>query len=191
MVAHPTYPQTGQRLTTEAFRALPENNAVFIQHINGVVYVDSPVYSHQEVLLRTAILLNTIAPHGRTVIAPMDVYLLGDTCQPDVFWVGPESACHLRPDDKWEGPPDLVVEILSPSTAAVDRRVKFDLYERYGVSEYWLVDILADDYFIEVYGLREETFERVGVFLAGDTFQSAVLSQSVEASHVLGGGHQT
>lgn len=189
MVANPAFPQTGQRFTTEAFRALPENNAILMQHIDGVVYVDSPVYSHQEVLLRTAILLHTTVPQGATVIAPMDVYLAGDTCQPDVFWVGPESACRLRPDGKWEGPPDLIVEILSPSTAAVDRRVKFDLYERHGVSEYWLVDILADDYFVEVYTLREGRFERVGVFVAGDTFPSAALGQSIEAARILGGGH--
>ncbi|MBZ0303974.1 MAG: Uma2 family endonuclease [Anaerolineae bacterium] len=186
MVVNPANPQTGQRLTAEAFRALPENNAVVMQHIDGVMYVDSPVYAHQEILLRAAILLNAIAPHGRTVIAPMDVYLDEDTCQPDVFWVGSESACQLRPDGKWQGPPDLIIEILSPSTAVVDRRLKFDLYERQGVAEYWLVDILADAYFVEVYANRDGVYERVGVFLSGDMFPSTVLGQPIAAARILG-----
>ena len=185
MIAKPVIPQTGQRLITEAFRALPENNAILMQHIDGVVYVDSPVYSHQEALLRAAVLLMTTAPHGTTVIAPMDVYLDTDTCQPDVFWLSTSSKCQLRPDGKWQGPPDLNIEILSPSTAAVDRRVKFDLYERHGVAEYWLVDILANEHFIEVYTHQGTEFARVGVFVAGDTFTSSVLAQPVEAAKII------
>lgn len=185
MIAHSTFPETGQRLTTEAFRALPENNAILMQHIGGVVYVDSPVYSHQEALLRAAVLLHFIAPHGTTVIAPMDVYLDTDTCQPDVFWLSATSKCQLRPDGKWQGPPDLVIEILSPSTAAVDRRVKFDLYERHGIAEYWLIDILANEHFIEVYTHQGTEFARVGVFVAGDTFTSSVLGQPVEAAKII------
>lgn len=185
MAAHSIFPQIGQRLSTEAFRALPENNAVLMQHIDGVIYGDSPVYSHQEALLKAAVLLNATAPHGTTVIAPMDVYLDVDTCQPDVFWVSPSSKCQLRPDGKWQGPPDLIIEILSPSTAAVDRRIKFDLYQRHDVSEYWLVDILANDHFIEVYRLHNDGFERVGVFVYGDVFTSSVLGQAVEATKII------
>lgn len=116
----------------------------------------------------------------------MDVYLDADTCQPDVFWVSATSKCHLRPDGKWQGPPDLVIEILPPSTAVVDRRIKFDLYEQHGVGEYWLVDILANEYFIEVYSHQNSAFERIGVFVAGEVFNSPVLGQPVEVARIAG-----
>jgi Uma2 family endonuclease len=150
-----------------------------------VIYVDSPVYTHQEALLKTAILPNEIGAHGTTVIAPMDVYLDDDTCQPDVFWVRSDSRCQLRPDGKWAGPPDLVIEILSPSTAVLDRGAKFTLYERHGVRELWLIDILSDQYFVEVYINDERKFDRSGVYVAGDTFDSATLGQTVAVAKII------
>lgn len=186
MVARTMIPQTGQRMTTEAFRALPETNAARIEHIEGIVYMDSPVYSHQEAVLKAAILLNTIAPHGTTVIAPMDVYLDDNTCQPDVFWVGAKSNCKLNDDGKWAGSPDLIIEVLSPSTAALDQREKFEPYQQHGIGELWLVDILADEHFIEVYTSSGHKFERVGAFVTGDEFTSTILAQSVDAATILG-----
>jgi Uma2 family endonuclease len=59
------------------------------------------------------------------------------------------------------GPPDLVVEIVSPDTGFHDRGRKFDLYERYGVAEYWIVE--PNEKLIEVYRLENSRFLRAGV----------------------------
>jgi Uma2 family endonuclease len=56
--------------------------------------------------------------------------------QPDVLWVAAESACEIT-EDGLNGPPDLVVEVLSPGTAQVDRGVKFQTYQKHRVHEYW------------------------------------------------------
>jgi Uma2 family endonuclease len=77
------------------------------------------------------------------------------------------------------GPPDLIVEILSPSTEARDRKAKYSLYERHGVREYWMVN--PDERFIEVYTLADGTYKRAGVFVAGEDaeFASPLLGKPV------------
>lgn len=62
-----------------------------------------------------------------------------DVLEPDLVVVSTARAEIILPSHV-EGPPDLVIEILSPSTRAFDRGEKFALYERLGVAEYWIVD---------------------------------------------------
>ena len=93
--------------------------------------------------------------------------------QPDVIWIGPESRCQAVGDQYWHGTPDLVVEVLSPSTAVRDRGYKFDLYERHGVREYWLVE--PEGRFLEVYVLEDGRFVRRGLYQEVDDFTSPVL----------------
>lgn len=79
---------------------------------------------------------------GRVYIAPFDVHLpSGDIVQPDVIFVAAENAGIVR--DWIFGAPDLVVEAVSPESAARDRIVKRDLYARNGVREYWMIDLEA------------------------------------------------
>ena len=73
----------------------------------------------------------------------------------------------------WQGAPDFVIEILSPSTAYRDRGVKFETYEKYGVSEYWLID--PELKFVEIYRQQDKTFKRQGIYKSGQTFTSSVL----------------
>jgi Uma2 family endonuclease len=133
------------RVSPEAFRQLPETMEP-IELIDGEIIVrPSPVNKHQEIIGDTYVFLSVLIRghviEGEVVVSLMDVWL-GDHCvQPDVFWVsGPESRCQLGEDGYWYGAPDLVVEVLSPSTAYRDRGVKFRLYEEHGAREYWLID---------------------------------------------------
>ena len=98
-------------------------------------------------------------------------YLRGKRCQaflePDVFLsekddhVIPDVVIVCNPDIitdlRIEGVPDLIVEILSPSTARKDRMVKLFTYEKYGVKELWLVDPRGKS--VEVYLLRDGKFD--------------------------------
>ncbi len=162
------------RMTIEEFRALPESNR-FEELIDGELIVSpTPKHPHQKQVFVAAKVIETLADGGEVVIAPMDVYLDEDIVEPDVFWVsGANSKCKLGSDGYWYGAPDLVVEVLSPSTAGRDRGKKFELYQKYGVREYWLID--TDAKFIEVYVLAGEKFVRRGLFTK-DTFVSSVLS---------------
>jgi Uma2 family endonuclease len=158
-----------------AFLALPETNLP-LEYIDGEIAVSpSPVDSHQEMVLNTAGYLKMLIPHaaGTLRVAPLDVHIDDqNTVQPDVFWVSADNPrCKLGEDGYWYGAPDLIVEVLSPATARRDRGIKFRLYERAGVREYWLID--AD--YVEVYRLADGRFERVGVFGEGEAFVTSLV----------------
>lgn len=78
--------------------------------------------------------------HGTIVVAPMDVYFDDNNIvQPDLIYVSNENSHILK--TRIEGVPDLLVEILSPSSGNHDKIRKKAVYERFGVQEYWIVDI--------------------------------------------------
>jgi Uma2 family endonuclease len=176
------------RMTPAEFKQLGETVQP-TELIDGEVIVSpTPRNIHQESVGETYFFLKQLSRQnpaaGRAVIAPMDVWLGEDCVQPDVFWVSGEgSQCKLGEDGYWYGAPDLVVEVLSPSTAHRDRGVKFDLYEKHGVREYWLAD--PDGQYIEVYGRENERFVRVGVFTGEQTFSSTVLGVNVNVGTLL------
>lgn len=141
----------------------------------------SPASGHQRIIVRLIGLLTRLVPDGDVLTAPMDVRLGGITVQPDVFWVAAESDC-IDQGAYYLGPPDLVVEVLSPSNTESDRVTKFDLYEQHGVREYWIVEPRED--YLEVYVLDGGTFRRLGAFKPGQTFDSPVLGKTVVVDQV-------
>jgi len=73
-------------------------------------------------------------------VGPVDVlFAEGDYLEPDVLFVSAARAGILS-ERGVEGAPDLVIEVVSPSTAERDRGIKLERYRRYGVPEYWIVD---------------------------------------------------
>jgi Uma2 family endonuclease len=79
--------------------------------------------------------------HGQLFAAPVGVEFpdTAEGVQPDIVFVS-TAQLHMVKEDTIQGAPDLVIEVLSPSTARRDRTVKLDLYRRQGVGEYWIVD---------------------------------------------------
>jgi len=133
----------GQKWTYEDYANLPEDGRRH-EIIAGEHYVNaSPSTQHQHVSKRLQYQLYTkieLAGHGVLYDAPIDVQLSEfDIVQPDLIIILNENVRKITPT-KIKVAPHLVVEILSPSTAGNDRTIKKDLYERSGVSEYWIVD---------------------------------------------------
>ncbi|MFQ5708824.1 MAG: Uma2 family endonuclease [bacterium] len=86
---------------------------------------------------------------GEVLFAPVDVVLSDDNVvQPDILFVAKDRA-HIITERNVSEAPDLVVEILSPATAYYDLVEKKELYEAFGVKEYWLVD--PKKHSVEVY----------------------------------------
>ncbi|HMV45013.1 MAG TPA: Uma2 family endonuclease [Leptospiraceae bacterium] len=114
------------------------------QLIGGeIIEITSPSLYHQDILLnlsslfRNFLLKNKI---GKVFVSPLDVMLSEkDVYQPDIRILLNESFPKMK-ENKIEGTPDLVVEILSPSTAYYDLKQKKTTYEKSGVREYWVVD---------------------------------------------------
>jgi Uma2 family endonuclease len=88
----------------------------------------------------------------RLLVAPMDIYFNEDNIfQPDVIYISNENAKIIKPN-RIEGAPDLVIEILSPSTSTNDKINKKNKYAQFGVHEYWIVDpvhLYVDQFILE------------------------------------------
>ena len=135
---------TGARIkfTYEDYCNAPEDKRYEL-HDGDLVVVPSPKEQHQDVTGNLFIRLTLFVREGalgRTYIAPFDIVFSNhDVVQPDVIFVSNERHDIITPDNI-QGAPDLVIEVLSPSTAHRDRTFKRALYARHGVREFWLVD---------------------------------------------------
>lgn len=130
------------RTPMEAFQSLPEGTRM--QLIENVLIMEpAPTYLHQDILGELYFKMVTHVKDrrlGKVLVAPLDVYLDAENVfQPDIFFVSGERM-HLMRENGFHGAPDLVVEMLSPSTAKYDRKDKMRVYSRTGVKEYWLVN---------------------------------------------------
>jgi len=113
--------------------------------IDGKVYLmASPSWRHQEISSNLYDQLKAFLKSKpcKVFYAPLDVRLNADTfddtvVQPDLIIVCDHS---ILDDAGVKGVPDMVVEILSPSTAGYDRTIKFDKYLQAGIKEYWIID---------------------------------------------------
>jgi len=134
------------KLSFEEFRQLPVDGKRY-ELVRGEVHVTpAPATRHQAVLQNLSgnlwpfVIKNRL---GEVWAAPLDVRLAGETSlQPDLIFISNERAGIIQED--WiAGAPDLVVEVLSPSTAAYDRATKLPIYAEAGVPEVWLIDSYA------------------------------------------------
>jgi len=143
------------KFTYEDYCLLPEDRRYEL--IEGEFFVvPSPSVIHQRISANLEELLRRYVKEkecGEVLDAPLDVLLSPqDVVQPDIMFISKERA-HIVTDANIQGAPDLVMEILSPSTAERDRTVKKKLYARYGVKELWLVNPGAQT--VEIFSLEE------------------------------------
>jgi Uma2 family endonuclease len=136
-------PQTSTKMTYEDLLLLPEDG---LRHeiIDGEHYVNaSPVTKHQRVSMRLIVEISYYLrehPVGELFHAPLDIVLSRyDVVEPDLLYISNERR-EIITTKNVQGSPDLLVEILSGSNRKYDEVMKRALYERTGVSEYWIVD---------------------------------------------------
>ena len=163
------------KLTYEDYVRLPDDERYEL--IDGeLITMPSPKEIHQAVSGALFLSVGAFVKAmrlGRVYFSPFDVILsLTNVVQPDLIFVSSARA-HIITEDNIRGAPDLLVEILSPSTAGYDRTVKRDLYARHGVREYWLVDPYAKT--ITVLILGAGGYDTHAVYGEGDTMTSPTL----------------
>ena len=165
-----------EMLTVEDYRATPEGTRY--QLVEGELYLTSPSprYTHQAIVWNLVGILSRYLerhPVGRAFVAPFDVFLSdNDVVQPDVFFVANDRLKVLQ-DDGIHGAPDLVIEVLSPSTAQLDKKAKRRAYAQAGVKEMWLVDPLLSQ--IQRYDFAQDTAKPVELIEENETFQTPLL----------------
>ena len=136
--------QKNIKLTVRDYMSIPEGDDRRFELIDGeLILAPSPVPQHQIIAGNLfEILIGFVRAHdlGRVIYSPMDVVLSEhDVFQPDILFVS-RNRLHIIGNLNIQGAPDLVIEILSPSTENRDRGVKLNQYLRYGVREYWIID---------------------------------------------------
>ena len=164
------------KFTYEDYCNAPEDKRYEL-HDGDLVLVPALKEPHQKTSLELAVELRLLTRRtdiGYIYIAPFDVVFSDtDVVQPDVIFVSNDRR-EIITSDNIQGAPDLVIEVLSPSTAHRDRTFKRALYARHGVREFWLVD--TDAHTIEVLLLGASGYETVGIFGAGQTLTSPTLT---------------
>jgi Uma2 family endonuclease len=160
---------TRVRLTYEDYAALPDDGRRYELHEGELSVTPSPGISHQDNLANLFVILRghvSAGGLGRIFVAPVDCILDNLTVvQPDIVFVE-ASRLSVLSERAIEGVPTLAVEIISPSTAAIARRRKLQLYARYAVPYYWIVDPSART--IEAHELTHGTYRPAGT-LSGAT----------------------
>jgi Uma2 family endonuclease len=131
--------------------------------IDGEHYVTpSPNTRHQDICGTLYLLIRSWLedhPVGRVFFAPYDVVLSDvDVVEPDLLYLSNQRAVEVLTPLHAKGAPELVVEISSKATRKRDETIKRRLYERAGVSEYWVVDPEID--VVRVYGREGAGFGR-------------------------------
>lgn len=164
------------RFTYDDYKRLPDDERYEV--IEGELLVTpAPNFRHQRILshLHFRLYAHVEAEGlGMVVAAPTDVILDAvNVVQPDLLFVGKDRLTIIDTKGGVHGAPDLVVEILSPSTAGRDQVAKRKLYGDFGVREFWIVD--PDAQSIEVLTLCEGGLDRWRLFDHDSTVGSLAL----------------
>lgn len=129
--------------TYEEFALLPSDGNRYEVIAGELVVSPSPGMPHQELVLRLVLRLGPfVEAHklGRLVLGPADVLFgPGDYLEPDLLFVR-RDRLGIISNRGIEAAPDLVIEVLSPSTSFRDRGIKRERYAHFEVAEYWIVD---------------------------------------------------
>jgi Uma2 family endonuclease len=148
-------------LTYDDYVTFPDSDGIRKEIIEGELFMSpAPATKHQLILLRLAKILDDYVYQknlGTLLIAPCDVIFSNiNVIQPDIFYISNENY-EILTALNIKGAPDLIIEILSPSSVDNDRIYKKLVYEKFGVKEYWIVD--PQEEIIEVWSLKDTRFQ--------------------------------
>ncbi len=131
------------------------------EFFNGAKFVQSPAkFKHTVIvgnlfsLLKSYVVTREIGWVGSEKVM---ISLTRNDYEPDICYFGAAKAAAFQPDQMRFPAPDFIVEVMSASTEANDRGVKFDDYAAHGVIEYWLID--PDTQTVEQYRLRADVYD--------------------------------
>ncbi len=160
------YAATTEKLSYEDYLKLPDEAGYSYEVLNGMLVKNpSPNVFHQRIIPRLWSILDpyfkTADPDGELFIAPLDVTLGSHTVvQPDLLYVSGRRSEIVR-FERIDGPPDLVVEVISKPGAGKDRIRKKKIYQDSGIQHYWMIDPAEQT--LECYSLRNDLY----AFIAG------------------------
>ncbi len=163
--------QPTKKFTYQDYMLLPEEPGYHYEILEGMLIKEpSPNVMHQRVSHRLHRILEDyfwqVDPEGEIFDAPLDVTFHDITVvQPDLFYVSGEQKVIVK-DTRIDGPPTLVVEVISPSSRRRDRLQKLRIYQGVQVQHYWLVN--PEEKTLECFSLRDGVYALVGAGMDED-----------------------
>jgi len=166
-------------LTYEDYLTFPDQDGIRKEIIEGELFISpAPAMKHQSISKKIFKMLDDfITKHnlGEVWYAPCDVIFSNiNVMQPDILFILNENH-EILTALNIKGAPDLIVEILSPSTVENDRIYKKLVYEKFGVKEYWIVD--PQEEMIEVWSLEDARFQMFHQAKKNDKLRSKLLGK--------------
>jgi Uma2 family endonuclease len=168
-----------KKISVSEFREMEfEGEDAYYELINGeIVKKSAPTPLHQEISNNLSFALTSFVKQnrlGKVFTAPVDVYLHEFShVLPDLIFISTENLAIIDYKDGITGVPDLVVEIISPSSIYKDRILKNNDYQAAGVPEYWLVD--SKNQAVEVYENINKSFHLFSFAAETGKIQSKLL----------------
>ena len=165
-----------QKMSLADFLSLPEDDSSPVKYeleFGELVEVTRPTWEHNELIFALGALLQQYVRSRRLGRVSGDILVILDEAKdlayaPDIVFVATENLERIR-EGKVYGPPDLVVEVLSPTTMQRDVGKKKRIYHAYGVQWYWVVDM--ERQVIEEYRWMSEGYLLTQVVLPEETFR--------------------
>jgi Uma2 family endonuclease len=164
---------TEKNYTYEDYLRLDDGNDYEV--IGGkLILVPKPRLYHQEIVGRLIIFLGNFIKENRQgkIYSDVDVIFADQVVSPDVIFIS-KDRFSIMTENNIQGAPDLVIEVLSPSTQKYDRKQKSQLYYSGGVKEYWIVDPGLQ--LVEIFVPGEKDWNRAGVYDEEDILYSPLL----------------
>jgi len=161
------------RLNYDDLCLLP-NDGKRYEIIDGELFVTpAPNFAHQRMVTRLTRHLSAFVEDnglGEIFVSPFDVVFSEfDVVEPDILYIS-KARYSVVTEKNVQGAPDLVIEVLSQSTARIDRTTKLKLYARYGVKEYWIIDPNPPS--AEIYRREKDSLELAVILAPGDPLTS-------------------
>ena len=152
--------ENSRKITVKELFEMDLEEGYFYELLNGnIVKKQAPSPQHQLAVSNLLTYMNFHALSnelGQCYTAPIDVFFDEyNNTQPDILFIREERA-FIVTRDGIEGQPDLIVEVISPSSIKNDRVTKKDLYLKFGVMEYWLIDPIYQT--VEIYALEQDKY---------------------------------
>ncbi|OIP41327.1 hypothetical protein AUJ95_03490 [Candidatus Desantisbacteria bacterium CG2_30_40_21] len=158
--------------TYEDYLTLPNDGKTY-QIIGGDLFMTAaPLIYHQAISRNLAFIIwEFVKDHdiGDVFFSPIDVVFSStNVVQPDIIYISKERL-DIKKEKAIFGAPDLIIEILSPTTLQMDVLLKKVLYQRFGVREYWIVD--PKEQKVDVFVLEGGKYEPKGTFFHQDVVE--------------------
>lgn len=170
-----------RKVSFEEFLEIDSTSDELMEFIDGEIYLQaSPSTMHQRISRKISTLFDIYFrdKECEPFIAPFDILLANEGKRvknkviPDISVICDKSGLN---ENNYVGVPDLIVEILSPTTAWIDISKKLELYQSFGVKEYWIIS--PKNCNVQVFNLNEENvYEEPTIYYMDRTVESKIFT---------------